>query len=176
MNIEGLGRVLDVGLAFAPVDSQTAAITGKRLSLQNGSAATIVVVKAAGTADDDPVLTLKQHTAASGGTTADLASITRYFTKQEATLDNDESWVVNTQAAAATVTGNATSAESQMIIAIPVGADQLSDGYTHVSLNVADTGAAGAQLIAGVYILHDLSNQRSPELLGSLLSPGTANA
>lgn len=174
--MEGLGRLYDIGLSAAPVDSQSAAITGKRFSLQNASGITFLVVKAAGTANDDPVLTLKQHTAYTSGTTADLAVITRVFTKQETLLDNDESWTLNTQAAAATFTGNATSAESQMLIAIEVGADQLSDGYTHVSLDIADTGSAGAQLVAVVGIVHDLKEQRSPDKLGSLLNPGTANA
>lgn len=174
--MEALGRLYDVGLAFAPVDSQTGNITGKRFALANAGGITFLVVKAAGTANDDPVFTVQQHTASSGGTTASLAAITRVFTKQETTLDNDETWVLTTQAAAATYTGDGTSAESQMLIAIDVGADQLSDGYTHVSLNLADTGSAGAQLVAAIGILHDLHEARDPALMGNLLSPGTANA
>lgn len=173
---EGLGRLFDIGLAFAPVDSQSGNITGKRCSLQNAAGVTFLVVKAAGTANDDPTFTLKQYTASSGGTTSNLAVITNVYTKQEATLDNDESWVKTTQAAAATYTGDGTSAESQMLIAFYVGADQLSDGYTHVGLDLADTGSAGAQLVAGVYILHELRDQRTPPNLGNLLSPGAANA
>lgn len=176
MGMQALGRLFDVGLCFAPVDTQSAGITGKRISMANASGVTFLCVKAAGTANDDPVFTLKQHTAYTSGTSADLAAITRVYTKQETALDNDESWTENTQAAAATFTGNATSAESQMLIAFYVGADQLADGYTHLSVDLADTGSAGAQLAAGIYILHDLNVQRKPALLGNLLNPGAANA
>lgn len=174
MFVEALGRLFDVGLGFAPVDTQAGANTGKRFSLQNAGGITFLLVKGAGSGTDDPVFTLKQHTAASGGTTSNLAAITRVFTKSEATLDNDESWTLATQAAAATYTGTGL-AQLQALVAIDVGADQLSDGYTHVSLDVADTGSAGAQLGTIIGIVHDLHEQRAVTLLGSLLSPGTAN-
>jgi hypothetical protein len=176
MGQEALGRLFDVGLAWAPVDSQTADITGKRISMAGASGCTILVIKAAGTANDDPVFDLQQHTAYTGGTTADLDTLDHYFVKQETALDNDESWSKVTQSAASEVTGNATSAESQALYVFYVDNTELSDGYTHISLNLADTGSAGAQLCAAVYILHDLKTQRSPENLGNLLNPGAANA
>lgn len=174
--MRALGRLFDVGLCFAPVDTQSGAITGKRISLKNAASITFLVIKAAGTANDDPAFTLKQYTAYTGGTTANLAAITAVYTKQETALDNDEPWVETTQAAAATYTGDGTSAESQMLIVFSVDATQLSDGYTHVGLDLADTGSAGAQLAAAAYILHDLAVQRKPTLLGNLLNPGAANA
>lgn len=178
--MEGLGRLFDVGLAWAPVDSQSGAITGKRIAMSGASGLTIVVTKGAGTAGDDPVFTLQEHTAYTGGTSQTLAAIGHYYLKQETTLDNDESWskVDNTSGGAAqgTVTGNATSAETQCLFVIEVDAASLSDGYTHVSLNLADTGSAGAQLASAVYILHDLYRQRTPANLGNLLHPGAANA
>lgn len=176
MFMEGLGRLYDIGLAWAPVDSQSGNITGKRIAMSRGTGLTIVVNKAAGTANDDPVFTLKQHTAYTSGTSADLAVIDHYYLKQETALDNDESWTKVTQSVAATVTGNATSAETQCLFVFEVGADQLSDGYTHVSLDLADTGSAGAQLVSATYILHDLAVQRAPVNLGNLLNPGAANA
>lgn len=179
MFMEGLGRLFDVGLAFSPVDSQSGNITGKRLSLANASGVCFLVNKAAGTANDDPVYTVQQHTAYTGGTSSNLAVIDHYYLKNEAVLDNDESWVKFTQAAGATITdpgGAGTSAESQQLLAIEIGADQLSDGYAWVSLNLADTGSAGAQLVSAIYILHDLSVQRAPANLGNLLRPGAANA
>lgn len=174
----GLGRLFDIGVGFVPVDMQTAANTGKRMNMKRHSGCDIVLFKAAGTAGDDPVLTLKQHTAASGGTTANLATIDRYWYKAEAVLDNDESWVEVTQAAAATITdpgGLGTSAESQMLVVIKVDAAQLSDGYAWISLDVADVGG-NAQLGCVLYLPHDLAVQRAPANLGNLLSPGTANA
>lgn len=167
---EGLGRLFDLSAGIVPVDSQTAAMTGNRVSLRNCGSATIVVFKAAGTANDDPVLDLQQHTASTSGTTADLDTIDHYWIKQEATLDGDETWTRVTQTAASEVTLNTTSAESQMLVAIPVHASQLTDGYDYISLNIADTGSAGAQLISAFYILHDLNVQRAPENLVAPLS------
>lgn len=167
---EGLGRLFDISAGIVPVDSQTAAMTGKRVSLKNAGGVTIVVFKAAGTANDDPVLDLQQHTADTGGTTADLDIIDHYYIKQEATLDGDETWTRVTQAAASEVTLNTTSAETQMIVVIEVDARSLSDGYDYVSLDIADTGAAGAQLISCLYLLRDLAVQRTPANLVAPLS------
>lgn len=174
--MDALGRVLDIGLAWAPVDTQTAAITGKRIYMGNAGHCTIVVTKAAGTANDDPVFDLQQHTASVNGTTADLDVTTYYYVKQEATLDNDESWSKVTQSAASETTGNSTSAESQAIYVFEVDAAQLSDGYAWISLDLADTGSAGAQLASALYILTDLKVQRTPANMPNLLNPGAANA
>lgn len=174
--MDALGRLFDVGLAWSPVDTQTAAITGKRIFIGDCGGITFLVNKAAGTANDDPVFTVKQYTAYTGGTTADLAQITYWYAKQETALDNDETWTKTTQSAAATVTGNATSAESQMLIVVEVDAAQLTDGYAWVGLDLADTGAAGAQLASAVYLKHDLHVQRAPANLPNLLNPGAANA
>lgn len=167
---EGLGRLFDISTGIVPVDSQTAAMTGKRVSLKNAGGCTIVVFKAAGTANDDPVLDLQQHTASSGGTTADLDIIDHYYIKQEATLDGDETWTRVTQTAASEVTLNSTSAETQMIVVIEVDARSLSDGYDYISLDIADTGSAGAQLISCLYLLRDLAVQRTPANLVAPLS------
>ncbi|MBD9723450.1 hypothetical protein PV755_45395 [Streptomyces caniscabiei] len=167
---EALGRLFDISAGIVPVDSQTAAMTGKRVSLKNAGGCTIVVFKAAGTANDDPVLDLQQHTAASGGTTADLDIIDHYYIKQEATLDGDETWTRVTQSAASEVTLNSTSAETQMIVVIEVDARSLSDGYDYISLDIADTGSAGAQLISCLYLLRDLAVQRTPANLIAPLS------
>jgi hypothetical protein len=161
-----LGRLFDISAGLTPVNMATAANTGKRVSLRNASGITIVVFKGAGTAGEDPVMTLKQHTAASSGTTADLVAIDRYWVKQEATLDGDETWSKVTQTAAAAVTGNGTSAEEEAIYVFQVDAASLSDGYTHVSLDIADVGT-GAQLGSILYILHDLEVQRTPENLAN---------
>lgn len=174
--MDALGRLFDVGLCFAPVDTQSGNITGKRIFVGDCGGVTFVCNKAAGTANDDPVFTVKQHTAYTSGTSADLAVITYWFSKQETALDNDESWTKNTQSVLATVTGNSTSAESQMLIVIEVDSQQLSDGYAWVSVDLADTGSAGAQLASGIYIKRDLHVQRTPANLGNLLNPGAANA
>ncbi|NUO42420.1 MAG: hypothetical protein HOV82_10310 [Streptomyces sp.] len=172
MAMEALGRLFDVSIGAAPADLSSAATTGKRVSLRNAGGCTILVVKGAGTAGDDPTITLKQHTAATSGTTANLACIDHYYLKAEATLDGDEQWVKKTQAVAATIAdpgGAGTSAEEQQIIAIEVDGRSLSDGYDYISLDIGDVGT-NAQLGAVVYLLRDLMVERAPVKLVAPLS------
>jgi hypothetical protein len=174
VSIRALGRLFDLGVGFIPVDMQTAANTGKRQSLKHCAGVTIVLFKAVGTAGDDPVLTLKQHTASSSGTTANLAAITTYWYKASvsAAMANTEQWVEVTQAAAATISdpgGLGTSAESSMIVVVEVLAEQLADGYAYVSLDVADTGG-NAQLGGVLYIPHGLKYPSAPANLPRALA------
>lgn len=169
--MEGLARLFDIAIGAAPVDLSTAAVTGKRVALKGSSAITFLVFKGAGTAGDDPAVTIQQHTAASGGTSSNLSVIDHYYLKDAATLAGTEQWVTKTQAAGATITdpgGAGTSAEHQQILAIEVSGTELSDGYTHVSLNIADVGT-NAQLGAVLYVLHDLTVQRAPDALAATL-------
>jgi hypothetical protein len=139
----------------------------------------------AGGGTDDNVITFKQHTAYTSGTTSNLAAatvtsssgITAYWVKSETALDNDEAWVEVTQADGATVTlSGATYAASQVILVVYVSADQLGDGYTHVSADFADPGSGGSRLGVCLGIVHDLAVQRKPTSLPNLLRPGAANA
>jgi hypothetical protein len=171
MAMEALGRLVDVCIGAAPVDLSTAGATGKRVSLKGAGGLTILVFKGAGTAGDDPTVTLKQHTANTGGTTSNLAVIDHYYLKDAATLAGTEAWTKVTQTAAATIVdpgGAGTSAEHQQILAIEVDAAQLSDGYTHVSLDVADVGT-NAQLGAVLYLRRDLFVARAPQALAASL-------
>jgi hypothetical protein len=159
----GLGDRYDLGTGFVPVDMQTAQ-TGKRLAMQGLYSVDVVLIKAAGTAGDDPTLTLKSHTAASGGTSANLAIITEYFVKREATLDNDEVWERFTQSAAATIAdpgGATTSAEEQQIVVFTVANEELPAGHKYISVDVADTGT-NAQLGTVLYIMHPQDKKALP--------------
>lgn len=171
MAMEALGRLVDVCIGAAPVDLSAAAVTGKRVSLKGCGGLTILVFKGAGTAGDDPTVTLKQHTAASSGTTSNLAIIDHYYLKDATTLAGTEAWTRVAQSAAATIVdpgGAGTSAEHQQIIAIEVDAAQLSDGYTHVSLDVGDVGT-NAQLGCVLYLRRDLFVERAPASLAASL-------
>lgn len=174
--MNGLGRLFDIGTGVVPVDSQAGAMTGKRVALVNASGLTVVVFKGAGVGTDHPVITVKQHTAASGGTTgnAPAEAVAAVYAKSETALDNDESWTDITPAPANPVIST-TLAASQAIIAIEVNAKKLTDGYTHVSVDIADTGAAGAQLLGALYILHGLKVERVPTSLPNL-GTGVATA
>ena len=170
----GLGRSYDIGLALAPVDLATAGATGKRISMQDCGGIDLVLVYAAGTDGDDPVPALEQFTAASGGTTADLAIMDTIYRKAETTLDNDESWVKTTQTAAAIMTAVADDAQKQKIYVIHVPAAALTAGYTHIAVKQADL-SNNAQLACFLYLKVDLKAQRTPANLPNLLSPGAAN-
>jgi hypothetical protein len=168
---DALGRLFDISVGWSPVDAQTAQ-TGKRVSLRNAGGCTIVVVKAAGTAGDDHSYDLQQHTASTGGTTADLDIVSAYYLKSETTLDGDETWTRVTQTAASEITeagGAGTSAEQEQILVIEVDAKQLTDGYDYISLNSGGEGS-NAQLSTCIYLLRDLAVQRTPANLVAPLS------
>jgi len=178
--MQGLGRLFDIGTGWAPVDLDDAdGATGLRISLQNAAGITFVVF--GGTGPAGFTLDVQQHTAYTGGTTADLdatavtdsVGITEYYYKAEAALDNDETWTRVTQTAASEIT--LTVGLLQKIVAVHVAAVQLGSGYTHVSLNATSTHGT-AHLSSCLYLLHDLKVSRAPANLGNLLRPGAANA
>lgn len=171
----GLGRLYDVGLALAPVDLATAGATGNRISMHDCGGIDILLIYGAGTDGDDPVPSLQQHTAYTGGTSADLATMTTIYRKAETTLDNDESWSKTTQTAAAIMTAVADDAQKQKMYLIHVDSKSLNDGYGWISVNQADL-SNNAQLACFLYLKVDLQSQRTPENLGNLLRPGSANA
>jgi hypothetical protein len=176
---EGLGFNFDIGLGWSPVDLNTAdGATGKRIDMSGHAGIVIVVIKAAGTAGQDFAYTVQQHTAYTGGTSADLNVVDHYYVKQETALDNDESWEKFTQTADDDITdagAAGTSAEQEQIIVIPVSSQSLTAGYTHVSLDAAAT-VANAQLAACLYIPVGLRYQRKPVNRPNLLRPGAADA
>jgi hypothetical protein len=183
--MEGLGRLFDIGLAVAPVDINTSdAATGKYIDMSTCSSVTIVAITLAGGADD-LTFDVQQHTqATSAGTNADLdptgvatsTGVDHFYIKSETALDNDEAWVkVSQTAASECVVVGATYGILQKLVAIEVHADQLGDGYRWLSVNVACTTST-SQLLAVLYITHDLAVQRAPVNLPNLLNAGAANA
>lgn len=161
-----LGRSFDIVAGVTPVNLNTGANTGKRVHLKNCDGVTIVIFAGVGTAASDLAVDLQEHNAATGGTSQDLDVITRYYSKQELTLDGDETWSLHTQSAASEITdvgGAGTSAELENLVVIEVGADQLSDNFEWISLNVPQPGAT--KLGCVLYLLHQLNIQRAPEQL-----------
>lgn len=160
----GLGYKFDIASAFSPVDFNTSdAATGHRIHMKNYESIACVLFKGAGTAGADPVITVREHTAATGGTSADLVVVDEFFYKAETALDGDEVWARGTQTKAATVT-DATWAEQEAIVVAQVMAEHLSAGYEWVSFNIAAT-VANAQLVSGFYIMTGLKVKRRPDLL-----------
>jgi hypothetical protein len=137
---------------FVPVDTQSGANVGDVVCLKNYDHLTVVFFKAAGAANDDPVLTFEQGTDIAFGTNAVLATIDEYW-KKEGTLTAIGTFTRVTQTASQTVTLCATSAESQGLYVFEIDSSDLTDGYDCVRVAVADTGAAGAQLGCMLYVL-----------------------
>lgn len=167
--MQGLGRLYDLSIGFAPVDTQTGANTGKRFNMRLCQAVSVVLFKGAGVGTDVPVFTLNEHTASSGGSSQVLAKIAKWHKKSATTLLGSEAWVTTTQAAGSTLTLTGEAAK-QGIYVFDIEAVSLSDGFTHISVDVADTGAAGAQLAGLLYLPHDLVVQRAPANLQAGLS------
>lgn len=168
MAMEGLGRSYNLGIGIVPYDTNAAAGTGKRINLRDAGGIDFVIYKGAGSGTDDPVLTFQQHTASSSGTTSNLAVVDHYYKKEATTLAGTETWSKVTQSASQTVTLTS-SAQKQGLYVVCIEAASLSDGYGWVSVNIADTGAGGAQLGAVLYVLRDLHVKRAPaNLVASL--------
>ena len=165
-----LGRLFDISSALSVVNLCAGANTGNRINMKNYRGVTFVVHTDAGTAGDDLAVDLQEHTAATGGTSRDLDIITDHFYKTETTLDGDETWTRGTQTAAseiADVGGAGTSAEEENLLVIEVLANQLSDDYRWVSLNIPDLGSAGTKFGSVIAILWGLSTEEAPENLAN---------
>ena len=130
--------------AFVPVDLQDGANDGDWVNMENHNHVAVVFFKAAGTAGDDPTLTITQATDNSGSGEKAL-NFTRVYTKTGAQTSTTQFTVVD-QSAANTYT-DATSAEAQAIWVVEIDAQDLdvTNGFTHVQASVADVGT-NAQL------------------------------
>jgi hypothetical protein len=161
-----LGSVFNVIPVIMPKDLSSGASTGIRIDMKNATTCSFVIFAGAGTAGDDLLIDLQEHSAASGGTSQDLDTITEYFKVSETTLDGDETWTRITQAAASeTADATGTTAEEQNIYVVEVRHDQLSDGFRWLSVNIPDLGAAGTKFGGALAILTGLRFQGKPERL-----------
>lgn len=146
-----LAEAAQIVTAFVPVDMSAAANNGDWVSLKNFDRCTIIFVKAAGTAGDDPVLTLKQATDVAG-TGAKALTFTRVDAKVGVQTGIGAFTTVS-QAAANTYT-DAVSAEAQGLFLIEVQASDLdvANGFDCVQFSVPDVGI-NAQLGGALYLL-----------------------
>ena len=160
-----LGKTFDITNALSIVDLNTAANTGLLVSMKNAEVCSFVFFGDAGTAGADLVFTLKEHTALTGGTSQNLATITKWFSKEETTLDGDEVWTRVPQTAGATVTVTNTGADVEQIYVIEVKATSMSDTFDYLSLSLDD--ATQAKVGGILAILSGLKVMRKPENLAA---------
>lgn len=160
-----IGSDFDIGLGIAPVDLAAAANTGKRMFVGGLDYVGVLFVGAASAIGEAPVLTLKQHTASSGGTSSNLVAIDTWWRKSAATLADTETWSKQTQAAAATLT---LEAQKQQLVYFRVDAEDLSAGNAYISCDIADVGT-GPQVGCLLYLSSGLGLRDAPEnMLASL--------
>lgn len=168
MAVRGLGNTFDVAHGVAPVaDLAAGANTGARFHMRNyGGVAVVTYMGAVSAGTDTFVPKLREHTAATAGTSRDLATITEWFIKFETTLDGDEQWTRNTQSASADISlTGATYAATQVLLVAQVDAGDLSDDCQWISVDMADAGSGGTRPGCIFYIPYGLKVMRRPDLL-----------
>jgi hypothetical protein len=162
-----LTEEIQIASAFVPVNMATGANAGDRVSLKGYQGVAIVFFKGAGTAGQDPTITLTQYQEASGGASAAL-NITRVDKKQGADLTAIGMDTVSTSASPATndtfnanTWTNSTLAEEQALVVIDVKAEDLTEGYDFIGMSVADVGT-NAQIGCALYLLYGPRYAASP--------------
>jgi hypothetical protein len=144
---------LQIVSGFVPLALTTARV-GDVVSMKNYRRCLVLFFKAAGTAGDDPTITLLQGTDVAFGTNKALP-FTEILTKQGADLTAIGQCTKVTQAAGNTYT-DATSAEVQAIWAIEIKAEDLdiANDYDCIRASIGDVGT-NAQLGCMLYLLAD---------------------
>lgn len=167
MTMKGLGRLFDVATVQAVHDLAAAASTGNPVSLKNAGGITFLVsLDAAASGTDDVVITIREAKDGAGASEQDLDVVTEYYRRAETTLDNDETWTKVTQTAGDITIAGATYATQEVLLSVYVDASDLSDDYTHITVDIADIGAV-ARSGEVIGILHDLKVMRAPENLAA---------
>lgn len=161
-----LGKTWFPVAVAVPTDAVGGAITGNRVHMKNGRSVAFLVIASAGSTDILDV-DLVESDAATGGNSQDLDIITDYWYASETTLDGDEALTKGSQSAASEIT-NVGAASTENLLVIEVGADQLSDGFEWLSLNVPDLGTNGTKYVAIIGLVQELHYQRAPELLAQM--------
>lgn len=139
-----------------PLDlATTGGLSSASITLKNAKRATLLFVKAAGTAGDDPTITFTQGDGISGGNLTNgkaLTAVTRIDTKRHASALPTTYTTIN-QTAAATFTSD-TLAEELGCVLIDITPEMLDvDGGFHaVRATIADVGT-NAQLGALIWLI-----------------------
>jgi hypothetical protein len=143
---------MDIVSGIVPIDLGSAR-SSDVVSLKNWGRVAIVFFKAAGSASEDPTLTVLQATSV-GPSSAKAVNFTRIDTKQ-GTLTSVGTWTKTTASAGNTYT-NATASENQAIWVIEVKAEDLDvdNGFDCVQVTIADAGSTN-QLGALLFILRE---------------------
>lgn len=152
-----------IQMAIVPIDLATGANNGDWVNLQKYGGVTVVLAADAGTAGQDPEFKLQQATDNAGAGAKDLNFDTIY--EKIGTQTGIGQYTKVSQTAATSYT-NAASGEAENLIAVHISEDQLdiANGFTHLRLEVADTGATAGKFGCGLYIFdnpeHDVDGDQ----------------
>lgn len=143
---------VDIVSGIVPINLGSAR-TGDIISMKNHGRCAIVFFKAAGSASEDPVITVEQCVNVAGSSNK-AVTFTSIWVKQ-GTLTSVGTWTETTQAAANTYS-NATASENQGIYVIEIKAEDLDvdNGFDCITCSIADAGSTN-QIGAVLYILHE---------------------
>lgn len=164
-----LGATFDIVPAFVPLDLQTAR-DGDWISLKNSQGVVAVLLKAAGSDNDDPTISFQQATDVSGTGAKDLASIAVIFEKEGADLAAVGAWAKVEQAVGASYAPGDPSAQSQAMYVFQIESAELdvNGGFDCIRMRCSDVGT-NAQLGCGFYLLYGLRYASAPESLPSAI-------
>lgn len=173
MNLNcSLLEIAQICAGVLPVNLSAGANTGDWVSLKNFERCLVILFKDAGTAGDDPTLTLQQAQDVSDTGVKEL-NFTTIFKKQGADVRAVGQWTKVTQATGNTYT-DATSAEVEAIWAVDIKAEDLdvANGFDCIRASVADTDPDGsnAQLGCLLYIPYGCRYPGAPEDVPSAIS------
>ena len=142
-------------LVTLPVDGNTAAITGARVAF-NGCARISFVVQMGDSTAATTAFTLRQHDAASAGTSKDLSVANLYYHKKAALTTFTK---VEPTVAAATYDLSTIFAADEGVVVFEVLAEDLdvNGGFAWVSLDIADMAAA--KLVSVLAVCHELGSK-----------------
>lgn len=147
-----LMELVNAKMGITPVDLNTAANPGARISLEKGDRVTCIILLADGTSALDLTVSINQHDAASAGNTKACSQANPYYHKVDTATVFTK---VVPVAAAGTVDLTALFANDPGIAVLEVCAEDLdvNNGYKYVSFSLPDAGAA--KLGAALLILND---------------------
>lgn len=130
-----------VKMVTEPVDGNTAAITGGRIGLKLGQRVAFLINMGDSTSATAVTFTLKQHNAASSGTSKALSVANKYYHKVGAATKFTQ---VEPGSAASAYDLTTEFASEPGLVILEVAAEDLdvNNGFAWASVDIADTGAA----------------------------------
>jgi hypothetical protein len=151
MNLHFLDKV-DIVSGIVPINLGSAR-SSDVITLKNYGRCAIVFHKAAGSASEDPTLTVLQAVSITPSSAKALNFTTIY--RKQGTLSAVGTWTKTTQSAANTYT-NTSLSEEECVFVIDIKAEDLDvdNGFDCIQVTIADAGSVN-QLGALTFILHE---------------------